>query len=255
MLIAFTVYSCEQIVVIKLQEDQPKIVIESFISNGRGPFNVKISRSQSYFNQKEFEGITKAVVKISNPQVIETLVDRGSGHYSTSRIRGTPGIKYTLDVEVEGKNYNSAVVIPPPVLIDTVYFAKGLLHNDSLAAFVEFKDPAGFENFYRIKIYRNRYYAINDYYLINDNFTDGERLLAPIYRCNFAPGDTVDLELYNLEKSTWRYFKAVSEIIDQGVNLQAPGNPPSNISGGALGNFSAWGKSSLRVIVPGKAHK
>jgi len=57
------------------------------------------------------------------------------------------------------------------------------------------------------------------------------------------------IELDNLEQNSWRYLKGVGEIIQQGVNVQAPGNPPSNISGGALGYFGAWGKTIYKVTI------
>jgi hypothetical protein len=96
---------------------------------------------------------------------------------------------------------------------------------------------------------------VNDYFLMTDAFSDGEKMVAPIYYRNFAPGDSVIVELLNLDRSTWRYFKGISESILQGVNSQAPGNPPSNITGGAWGIFGAWNSSSYRIIVPKSAWK
>lgn len=248
--IAGWVCSCEQVINVKLQEGPPNVVIEGSVTNGRGPFTVRLSKSQAYYDQSSIVGIEKAQVQMKDSTLTENLTEQGSGYYTTRKIRGIPGDKYQLSVATGGKSYSATVKLPPSVAIDTVYFRPGLLDKDSLNVFIEFNDPRGIDNYYRIKLYRNGMIAVNDYFLISDAFSDGLRLFAPFYYREFAPGDTVIVELDNLEIGAWRYFKGLNEIIQQGVNVQAPGNPISNITGGALGYFGAWGSYHYRVIVP-----
>jgi hypothetical protein len=247
---SFSVCSCEQVITVKLQDEQPHLVIEGTITNGDGPFIVRLSESQEYFNQSGFTGIEKAMVQINDSTMTETLTENGSGYYSTNKIRGIPRKSYQLNATVQGNKYNASVMLPPPVPIDTVYFDKSLFHPDSLNAFLEFHDPLGIENFYRIKLSRNGRFNVKDYFLVTDITSDGQRLWVPIYYREFAPGDSVVVELENLERSTYLYLKSLNEIVRQGVNVQAPGNPPSNISGGALGYFGAWGTSSFSAYIP-----
>jgi hypothetical protein len=168
----------------------------------------------------------------------------------STRTEGISGRTYTLKITTAGQSYSATVELPSSVPIDTVYFRHGIFQKDSLNAIVEFQDPAKTENYYRIKVYHNGRYAVNDYYLLTDAFSNGEKIVAPIYYHYFTPGDTVAVELQNLDRNTWKYLKGLSESIQQGVNSQAPGNPPSNFSGGALGIFGAYGTSSWFVIVP-----
>lgn len=248
--IAFLIYSCEEIIQVNLREDSTKTVIEGSITNGSGPFSLRISRTQSYFNQTGFTCVDNAEVELSDSQNSDKLIMKGAGIYSTDKIRGVAGKTYYLKISTNGKSYTASTTLPPPVKIDTVYFDKGLISRDSLSAYVQFNDPAGVSNYYRIRVIKNGFYASQDYNLVSDSYTDGQTMLAPIYQRSFAPGDTVMVELLNLDCSTWKYYKGLSEIIQQGVSLQSPGNPPSNISGGALGNFGAWGKSTFKIIVP-----
>ena len=242
--------SCEQIIEVNLQQVSPKIVIEGCVTNSRGPFVVKISQSQSYFNQSNFKGIEKATVEISDNNKLKVkLHDNGDGYYSTSQIYGVAGKTYNLAVNWNGINYTSSATLPSAVPIDTIYFENGFINKDSLNAFVQFKDPPGIENYYRIKVFRNNYFISNDYNLFNDTYIDGQTMLAPVYR-NFSRGDTVLVELYNLDRCTWKYYQGINDILQQGPGLQSPGNPPTNISGGALGYFGAWGKSYFKIIVP-----
>jgi hypothetical protein len=248
-ILSLFIFSCEQIINVNLPESSPRVVIEGYVTNGKGPFTIKISQSQSYFNQSDFKGISSAVVEISDGHFKEKLKNTGSGIYFTTQMFGTAGKTYNLSVTL-GKNlYTASTVLPSVIPIDTLYFEEGFLNRDSLNAFVQFKDPGGIENNYRIVAYRNNYFISNDYNLVNDTYTDGQTFLAPVYR-NFAPGDTVIVDLYNIDKCTWKYYRGLNDILQQGPGLQSPGNPPSNISGGALGYFGAWGKSSFKIIVP-----
>lgn len=248
--ISILYWSCEEMIEVKLKNENPKVVIESFISNGESPVMVKITKSQPFFNQSNFTPVKNAYVQLEYLSRREKLIEREGGNYIAPRIKGMPGTDYTLNISTSGESFAATVNLPYSVPVDTAYFQAGLFRNDSLNVIVEFRDPADTENYYRIKLFRNGRYAINDYYLMTDAFSNGEKIVAPIYYHYFAPGDSVVVELLNLERNTWRYFKGISESIQQGVNSQAPGNPPSNFSGGALGIFGAWNSSIYRVIVP-----
>jgi hypothetical protein len=250
LFISFLFWSCEEMIEVKLKNENPKVVIESFITNGESPVMVKITKSQPFFNQSNFAPVKNAYVQLEYLSWKEKLIEREGGNYVAPRVKGLPGTDYTLKITTVGESFAATVNLPYSVHVDTAYFQTGFFRNDSLNVVVEFRDPAVTENYYRIKLYRNGRYAINDYYLLTDAFSNGGKIVAPIYYHYFTPGDSVVVELLNLERSTWRYFKGISESIQQGVNSQAPGNPPSNFSGGALGIFGAWNSSFYRIIVP-----
>lgn len=249
--VLIVLFSCEEAIKVNLRNEKSKVVIESFIANDLSPIVVKITKSQEFFDQNSFTPVKNASVQLEYLSKKEKLNERGGGYYVSLRTPVVSGRTYTLKVVSAGETFSATVVLPGSVPIDTVYFKPGIFSSDSLNIFVGFHDPAKTENYYRIKVSRNQRETINDYYLLTDAFLDGEDMIAPIYYRYFAPGDTVVVELYNLERSTWRYYKGLSESIQQGVNSQAPGNPPSNFSGGALGVFGAGGVSSYRLIVPG----
>lgn len=249
ILLAFS--SCEEMITMNLNVENPKIVIESFITNGEYPVMVKITKSQAFFNQSSFTPVKNAVVQLEYLSVKDKLIEKGNGYYVSSKTTGIAGRTYTLKIVSEEATYVATVELPPVVPIDKVYFQPGLFQRDSLNVVVEFCDPVKTENYYRLKLYRNGRYAVNDYYLMTDAFSNGEKIIAPVYYRYFAPGDTVVVELLNLERCTWRYYKGMSESVQQGINSQAPGNPPTNLSGGALGIFGAGGSSVYRTIIPG----
>jgi hypothetical protein len=244
------VCSCEQVIEVNLKDEASIVVIESFITNKEHPVMVKITQSQAFFNQSDFQPVEKASVLLEMPSFTDKLVDKGGGYYVSSKSKGVSGRSYSLKITSSGKLFSATVTVPVAIPIDTVYFQPGIFRKDSLNVFIEFRDQALNTNYYRIRLYRNGRYAVNDYYLITDAFSDGVKIVAPVYYHYFAPKDTVEVELQNLERNTWKYLKGISESVQQGVNSQAPGNPPTNITGGALGVFGAYGSSSQIVIAP-----
>lgn len=252
MLLMLLMGSCEEIIDVNLKNASSKVVIESFITNDSNPLMVKITESQGFFDQSDFVPVKKAVVQLEYLNKKEMLIERGGGYYISAKTKGVPGQTYSLNITSAGTTYGATVELPPAVPIDTIYFQPGIFKSDSLNVFVEFTDPSATENYYRLKLYRNRRYAVNDYYLVTDAFSNGGKMVLPVYYRYFAPQDTVTIELLNLERCTWKYFKGLNETIQQGVNSQAPGNPDSNFSGGALGLFGAYSTSTYQVIIPGK---
>ena len=247
--------SCEEIIDVNLKNASSKVVIESFITTSNDPLMVKITESQGFFDQSDFVPVKNAIVDLEYLTKNERLVERGGGYYTSSNMKGVPGRTYTLKVSSAGANYEATVELPASVPIDTVYFKPGIFKSDSLNIYIEFSDPSTTENYYRLKLYRNRRYAVNDYYITTDVFSNGKKMVLPVYYRYFAPHDTIVVELQNLERSTWKYFKGLNETIQQGVNSQAPGNPLSNFTGGALGVFGAYGSSTYKAIIPGKTGK
>ncbi len=249
-LVVLLVVACEEVMEVRLKDANPNVVIESVITNGKGPFLVRMTYSQSYFDQEKMEPVIDAVVTLRSGITEENLISKGSGYYLSTRIAGVPGNEYHLKVTADGKAYEASAVLPAPVPIDTIYYRQAVFNSDSLNIFVEFLDPPQVDNYYRLKLYRNKRYAPDDYYMLSDAFYDGQRIWAPFYYRDFSPGDTVTVELFNMERTAWRYLKALGETVQQSVNSQAPGNPPTNLSGGALGYFGVWSISTYETVVP-----
>ena len=65
---------CQKVINVDLNEAAPRIVIEGVITDRRGPYTVKISKSGSYFNQPVLPPVSGAQVTISdNSGTIDTL--------------------------------------------------------------------------------------------------------------------------------------------------------------------------------------
>ncbi len=250
LIVILLFWSCEEKIDVDLKRVSSKMVVEGFVTNSENPIVIKLSQSQEFFNQSSFIPVEKASAQIESQLSADQLIEESPGYYVATRMAAIPGRFYTLQISSGGEKVTAIAQLPFPVALDTVYFRYSSLQKDSLNAIVEFQDPAGGENYYRIKLYHNRRYAVNDYFLVTDGFLNGTKMVVQIYYRFFSPGDTIGVELLNLERNTWKYFKGLSETIQQGVNSQAPGNPPTNLTGEAMGVFGAYSVSKWFGVVP-----
>jgi hypothetical protein len=113
-----------------------------------------------------------------------------------------------------------------------------------------YTDPAGVENFYRfIEVVNGRH--IDNIYVRNDDRADGLRSTRPLFNDDddVKAGDTLVLEMQGIDKGVYTYFNSMDEA-STGSGNSIPANPVNNITGGALGYFSAYTTQTKTIIVP-----
>jgi len=250
--------SCQDVIDIDLSTEEPRIVIEGAITDNSDSIIIKISKTTDYFGTGDYPLVEGAMVKVSTFTGERNLLQETSpGNYS-EQISVLEGEEFTLEVEAEGEFYKSKVSMPHKVEIDSVSF-------EPIPSYMEFeggylancyvKDPAGEENYYRLKVYKP--YAASEsekvIYLFDDSYVDGNYINMQWDDSQFAENDTVVVELQTLAESTYDYYRTLSSIFEQGlIGNSNPYNPISNISNGALGYFGAYTISRDTVVVLGK---
>ena len=117
--------SCEEVIDINLDSSEPQIVIEGTITNDAGPYTIKITRTTDYFNPTESSKVSNAIVNISDDQGNEeTLVETSPGIYQTSTIEGVIGRTYSLNVNIDGIEYEASSYMPDITSIDFLSYNK-----------------------------------------------------------------------------------------------------------------------------------
>lgn len=247
--------SCEKVIDVNTNNSTPQLVIEGNISNTPGPYTIKLSTSVNYDQTNSFPAVQNAVVKISDDKGnSETLKETTPGIYQTATTNGTVGTTYTLYVKTpDNKEYTAVSTMPAAVSLDTLKIQKSTFKSsdeDTLEAVVYFTDPKGLGNNYNFKQYINGVAskAIN---ITNDKYFDGNSTNFSLFRKDkeyIKKGDSVSVEMRNIDKANYDYFNSLENIVDRPDN-PAPANPVSSITGGALGYFSAYSVSQKSVIV------
>jgi hypothetical protein len=253
--VAFLFASCEKVIDVDINAASPQIVIEGNVTDGPGPYTVKLSKTVNFNDANTYPPVPGAWVVISdNTGIVDTLTEIVSGLYQTHRITGIQGRTYTLKVVAENKHYNAVSTMPYKVNLDSIQFNLFSEPGESektLAVVPLYLDPVEFGNSYRFFFSANGK-ADKTYQVSNDNIGNGCINQQPFFSddVKIREGDTVSVRMLCIDANTYNYYYTLSQIGDGGIIGGAtPSNPPNNILGNnALGIFSAYTTQTKTAI-------
>jgi hypothetical protein len=258
VVLAIALSSCEKVVNVDLKNAEPKIVIEGLVDNSGNPATVKITKSVSFSSTTAAPIVNGAVVKISDDAGNNfTLTETSPGLYTNATLIGQVGKTYTLTVQNADVTYVGKSTIPRQAPIDTIYQesvsipgsgAPGSAASFGKIATLVYTDIPGFgDNVQVLQTINGK--LDNTLQVADDQFTDGSDLpyqLFPNPNTKIKTGDIIKIEMRFIDKDVYKYFSGILEI--QGGNT-VPANPTSNISGGALGYFSAHTSETKTIVI------
>ncbi|MEJ6981112.1 DUF4249 domain-containing protein [Pedobacter sp. P351] len=243
--------SCEKVVDVDLKDAEPKLVIEAYLSDQNINHIVRISKTISFNNSNQFNGLSGAqvVLRIPGGQQI-TFTETQAGIYHSPKFAGIPGSKYDIDVTVEGKVYTATSVMPLPVILDSLSFKKiSFFGEEEIFPVAHYKDPKDVQNQYLFMV-KARNEEPEDI-LIEDRFTNGNDVTESLFTGieDLAEGNSIQVEMRVLDRNVYKYFFAIAQISGEGGPPVSPANPLSNFNNGAIGVFSAYTTTTLTKVV------
>ncbi|MEO6683197.1 MAG: DUF4249 domain-containing protein [Ginsengibacter sp.] len=255
--LSLTNLSCEKVIEINLNKTNPKYVIEGNIGDVQGDCKVLITQTVNFSEPSQFPRIEKAIVFIKENQKDPVrLTQTSPGVYESSKIWTKPLNTYTLLVKIDDQEFTSTVKVPQKVPFDSLYIEEFTGFGDTRRfANVIFKDPEGLGNSYRFIQYKNSLPNSN-IFILNDEYSDGRTIntfLAYFDKSDnqrLDSGDAVMVEMQGIDPSVYTFFLSLSQSSTGGNESVAPGNPVTNIQGGALGYFNAYVKQQRTIVVP-----
>ncbi len=245
----FTLFSCEKVIDIDLNEDQERIVVEGSLYDGDTTHRVKITKTLNFDQSNNFPTVNDAVVSVAdNLGNVGTFASVGNGWYELTSYPGVPGRTYTLTVVQNGKTYTATSLMPTKVIMDEIVvddFAFGVTVFKTITAIRQ--DPAGERNYYLFESKKNDT-VIPGINLQDDQFNDGSLTLQPILFDEYISGDSIDITMFMIDKTIYDYFNQLATNTNgQGAT---PANPISNFNNGCLGYFSARTVHKALVVIP-----
>lgn len=247
---------CQNKMDFKPEDPVFKYVIEGRIENEGGSCQVKVSRTKDFDASNAFTGMSGAIVRIDGPAESFVLKESSPGIYENKSKRGVPGQTYRLIVQIEGQEFRAESTMPSPVSILSFTLKTGDYSPSRATPMVRFRDPAGVKNYYWFEGFVNEKIQRN-FSLVNDDLMDGmeisdflvfENRTKDISR-NIVKGDQLTAVMHCVEKKVFMYLSGLSGANGSGEGAPAS-NPQGNISGGALGFFSAHTTYRRTVVVP-----
>lgn len=287
---------CEEIIDMDVTDSLPDaIVFEGVVTNEAEPYCFRLTRPLSLSESDEVpyqgiddarmvltdvtEGVKDTLVPVSHyrdgwnriyfhyhnyfTQTNDTLwvhdnkLDTQTGLYVTTRIRGTEGHSYVLDIDCDGKHYRSDVQKMEPALVinDITYQMVDLgVKGESPAPCISFTNPAG-PNYYLFthdpySVRQPSLYRLLDskkfwtYSIVKDDYleeevkdfiiADGENAYGYGPGWNYFASDSIFIKAQTISKSCYDIYHQMIEQLrtNGGAYTPAPGNIRSNISGG-----------------------
>lgn len=242
--------SCEKVIDLNLNEDNEKIIIEAIVNKDSTAHYIYITKTLAFDESTTYPTVDNAIVTLSdNVGNSETLNLIAPGIYKSTSFLAVEGRTYYLNVTIDNKLYASSSTMPYNVPIDTVSlqeFSFGPVPN--FFPIAERMDPKDIKNYYSFTFYKNNK-RINGIYLQDDQFSDGVKVLEPIFAGDCTNKDTLRLEMACIDQFVHKYFYTLN-VNAGGTGGAIPANPESNISGGCLGYFSAQTLQIKTIIIP-----
>lgn len=255
ILIALIFTSCEKVVNVDHKDNQSKIIIEGNITNGPGPYFVKITKSISLEETGPNPTINDAIVIIGDDAGnSETLTAQGNGVYHTNTLKGVEGRTYTLIVNTENQAYTAQSTMPQLVPFDSIKVEEIVVFGDTEYNLIPvYYDPIEKGNNYRFVLTVNDT-LVNQHFVQNDDIKNGavNSFMLEINDddLKLVKGDFASITMQCIDKNAGSYYTALAQMADSGPGGgTTPNNPPNNISNGALGIFSAHTVETKHVTI------
>ena len=248
--------SCEEVIDLKLDTTQPRLVIQGNIYDQPGPYFITLSQTIEFDDISNYPPVSNAFIVISdNHGSVDTLTEKSPGTYVTSTLKGTPGYEYSLKVVTENGMYEAFSIMPNAVNIDSIYTEENRFGGELQTA-IKFKDPANIKNYYHVKQVTNNK-AKSGFYTVSDELFDGLDINFSIAtrgdgpgtsqdEDELLPGDSITVWLECVDEGVYDYFRTAGGDMSQSAS---PTNPLSNISNGAFGYFNACAVRSESMVV------
>jgi hypothetical protein len=244
--------SCEDVIDLKLESIESRIVIEATIDASNEIVTAKISKTNDFYENRNPEQVSSATLSlISESGDTYTFSESSPGNYLATNVITNPGETFDLLVEIDGVIYHASTQVPSPVKLDTIIqadFPNGPFSNEGdILLTCVWEDPKSEENFYRIRTYIDDIFQSDSYMVLNDAFTgDGQEIKASVAQ-GFYKNTRVVVELLSISESYYDYFFQLSSLSGDRSGSPTPYNPKGNFSNEALGYFGAFISSSIEI--------
>lgn len=256
LLILMALSSCQKVIDVKLDDADKKLVVDAVITDHAGGCVVRLSKTKKFGENNALDGVGGATVNIRDEAgTVTSLVETAPGIYTHDQLKGVSGETYQLSVVAEGKAYSATSTMPINVPLDSVYMEKQIFfNNEQMFSNVVFSDPGGTSNYYLFKQFVNGT-VTNGIFLTDDELSDGKKIKTSLYlfadeEKKIKHGDEVMIEMHCIDKAVYKYWYSFKQSASGNGGAATPANPVSNISGGALGYFSAETVQSKTVVAP-----
>lgn len=249
--------SCEEKIDLELGDTQTRVVIEGNLIAKPDYSYVRLSLTQDYYKPTQPVFISDGIVEISSVQGTIVFNYSGNGYYKgPTGYKPDTSVVYHLKVVVDGKEYTASSTLYPMFEVDTnVQFdyrpASGFFEEGYAVTYYSI-DNRQDEVFTEFNFWVNNEMSDHTIIFSNIGIRKFERVPFELPFLRVQSGDKLTLSFRSMDVPVASYFLALSSLSNgaPGPFKTPPANPPTNISGGAVGYFNATDIVFIDRIVP-----
>ncbi|GAA4778982.1 hypothetical protein GCM10023231_02040 [Olivibacter ginsenosidimutans] len=257
----FSLFACEKEIDLDLKGTEQKYVIEAVLTDQEGGCRVLISKTKDFKEDNSRIQVSDALVTINDDTQTYHLTETSTGVYELASLKGVTHKTYQLNVQIGDEIFTAHATMPARVNMDSLYIAEEFVYDKTYKLpTVDFIDPAQETNQYRFVIYVNNQKK-KQLFPINDDLSDGRANSIRLYlhvgedednpeNKRIESGDLLKVEMLTIDLPVYKYFFSLQNSATGENQSATPANPVSNITGGALGYFSAHTLQSKEIRVP-----
>lgn len=230
-------FSCEDVVNVELDNNQPKLVIDASIKWEKGtPGNeqfIKITSTADYFDNI-VPVINGAIVRItdSNNTVFNFFEDGVSGIYKCTNFNPVLNGVYTLSIIHEGQTYVATdKLYPVPAITSIEQDLNGITGNEIELKF-NFQDNGAESNFY-LEEYKVPFRPFPLLGVFDDEFENGNQMFSLLIDENLSSTQNIKFSLHGISER-YHNFMSILISISGGLSNGPFSTPPATVKGNII---------------------
>lgn len=252
---SFFYFSCQEKIEFPLKPAEPLLVVDAWFNTHAGrQQEVYLTLSESYYDEYVQVDVQGAQIVLKSNNQTFSFYEHFPGFYlSTENLSLQSGVDYELEIQWNGKTYraiskakdlkypiDSIQLIPR---IDTVPIIQEI--DTVVSLWMHKKESETYGDYYLSKYYINQVLQTSNlrtYTIFGDFVSNGLYQSIPVHDIPLQSmffADSVQLELYSIDRGFYEYIQAIFMQTDyKGSLFDVPSaNAKGNFSGGALGYF------------------
>lgn len=207
ILLAGSLFSCEEVVDVELTETEPRLVVEASllwdIDKNENVQYIRLTTTAPYFDSEipPAEGATVTVFDEKGQEYIFEKVEEGV--FKNNEIDPVPFAEYRLVITYQDEIYEATEnFIPTPGLLYVEQNNEGGFTGEDIELRIFYQDPADIENYYLFRFFGEQL----SLQIYDDRFTDGNVNFAFFTDEDLDPGEEVGLEIQGISENFYEYM-------------------------------------------------
>lgn len=202
-----SLYSCEEVVQVDLEESEPRLVIEASIlwrKNTSGNVQlVRLTTTAPFFDDQTPPAEGASVSVFSETGIEFKFEELEPGIFRNDQFIPQLNKTYDLEIEYQGEVYKATETLLPVASLEYIEQTdNGGFGGEDIEFKAYFTDPPNIKNYYLVRFFYDDL-AIQIY---EDKFTDGNQTFAYFSNEDLTSGEEVGFEIQGISKRFYEYL-------------------------------------------------